>query len=60
VDISIFKHDRKLLDSFKNEMKIMEIINNPYIIKLFDKIFSENTAYLITNYCSGGNLEDLI
>ena len=53
-------HDQKLLASFLNEMKIMQTIDHPRILKLHDKIKEGNVVYLITSYCNGGNLEEFM
>ena len=58
--MTLFKHDNKLLQAFKNEIAIMETINNPRILRLVDKLRIDNLVYLITVYCEGGNLEDFI
>ncbi len=60
VDLNCFGKDRKLIEAFKNEMKIMKTIDHPRIIHLHDKIYKDKIFYLITTYCSGGNLEELL
>lgn len=50
----------KMVQLFKNEQQIMEIVDHPRILKLYDKLIDGNTIYLITTYCDGGNLEDLV
>lgn len=50
----------KMVQLFKNEQQIMEVIDNPRILKLYDKLVDGNTIFLITTFCDGGNLEDLI
>lgn len=52
--------DEKLFNSFSNEIKIMEKINNPRILKLYDKMKVKNSIYLITKFCNGGTLQDII
>ena len=49
-----------MLDLFDNEIKIMELINHPRILKLYDKFKIMNSIGLVTKYCDGGNLEELI
>ena len=51
------KNMNKYLD---NEIKIMELLNHPNIIKLYETIRSKNCLYLIMEFCNGGNLLDLL
>ena len=60
VDLKLFNGDKKMLASFLNEMKIMNTITHPRILKLSDKIVDNNLVMLITNYCDCGNLEELV
>ena len=53
-------NDEKLFKSFTNEIKIMENITNSRILKLFDKMKIKNNIYLITKFCNGGTLQDII
>ena len=50
----------RMVQLFKNEQQIMEIVDHPRILKLYDKLIDGNKIYLITTYCNGGNLEDLV
>lgn len=50
----------RMVQLFKNEQQIMEVVDHPRILKLFDKLIDGGNIYLITTYCDGGNLEDLI
>ena len=42
------------------EISILQSINHPNIIKLYDYKFDRNKLLLITEYCNGGNLTDWI
>ena len=50
----------RMIQLFKNEQQIMEVVDNPRILKLYDKLIDGSKIYLITTYCDGGNVEDLI
>lgn len=60
VDWDKLKIESKLVDLFRTEQQIMESIDHPRILKLHDKIITGNYIHLITTFCDGGNLEDLI
>jgi serine/threonine protein kinase len=60
VDLNILKEDKNMLKLFENEIKIMEMMNNPRILKLYDMVKVNNMTGLITMFCDGGNLEDMI
>lgn len=60
VDIKLLNGDEKMINSFLNEMKIMRAIDHPRILKLHDKIRIDNIVMLFTNFCEGGNLEELV
>lgn len=40
----------------KNERRIMEILDNPFIVKLKYAFQNDRKIYLVTNYCQGGEL----
>ena len=42
------------------EISILQSINHPNIIKLYDYKFDRNKLLLITEYCNHGNLHDWI
>lgn len=42
------------------EINILQTVNHPNIIKLYDYKFDQNKLFLITEYCNGGNLSDWI
>lgn len=49
-----------MLNSFLNEIKIMKTIEHPRILRLYDRIVDQNLVMLFTNFCDGGNLEELV
>lgn len=55
-----FRMDAKKIQNLVTEQNIMEIANSPRILKLYDKIDDGRIIHLITTYCDGGNLEELI
>lgn len=40
----------------KSERKILEMVDHPFIIKLRYAFHNERKLYLVTNFCSGGEL----
>ena len=51
---------KKMNKYLDNEIKIMELLNHPNIIKLYETIRLNNRLYLIMEFCNGGNLLDLL
>ena len=49
-----------MVQLFKNEQQIMEMVDNFRILKLYDKLIDGSKIYLITTYCDGGNQGNLI
>lgn len=52
--------DPHLKRLFHTEITIMNEINHPNILHLFDYLESENNYYLIVNYCNRGSLGELM
>ena len=48
--------DKSDLELAKTEIDILKISQHPNIIKLYDIYENENYIYIITEYCSGGDL----
>lgn len=44
----------------KNEVSIMNQLDNSHILKLYDYFEDDNYIYLIVEFCNGGNLNDYI
>ncbi len=44
----------------KREVDILSRINNPYIVKMVEAARTKNKFYIFMEYCSDGNLADLI
>jgi len=51
---------KNFLQSFLNEKKIMKELEHPYVVNLRFSFQSETKAYLVTDYCSGGDLSHWI
>lgn len=60
VDLNIIRQDKNMLSLFENEIRIMEMMNNPRILKLYDKLQIKHLTGLVTMFCDSGNLEELI
>jgi len=48
------------LDNLEHEIKILQQIDNAYCIKLHDAYFTATYTYLVCDYCSGGELFDVL
>ncbi|CAD8064486.1 unnamed protein product [Paramecium sonneborni] len=43
-----------------NEIKILLQIDNPNLLRVYEISRSANNTYIVSEYCEGGNLEDLL
>ena len=50
------KGDKKLKANLELEIKIMQGLKHPNVIRLYDVLTTEKHIYLILEYCSGGDL----
>jgi calcium-dependent protein kinase len=46
--------------SMEQEMKILLALDHPHIIKLYEQFEDRQKVYLVTDFCSGGDLEKTI
>lgn len=44
----------------KNETMILDLLDNPHIIKLNRQIQTSNNLYLVYEYCNQGSLDDYL
>jgi calcium-dependent protein kinase len=44
----------------KNEIAVMKLVDHPNIVKLFEFFEDDDYFYIITEYCSGGQLFEMI
>lgn len=44
----------------KNEILIMKLVDHPNIVKLFEFFEDDENFYIITEYCCGGQLFEMI
>ena len=51
---------KKSLKNLHEEIQILQNLDSPFIIKLFDKFKTKNHFYLIIEYCNGNDLENLL
>jgi calcium-dependent protein kinase len=47
-------------ERFQTEVKILQTLDHPNVIKLYEYFEDEKNVYLITELCTGGELFDLI
>jgi len=50
----------KNMDQFKAEISILQTLDHPHILKLYEYFEDKDNFYLITELCSGGELFDKI
>ena len=50
----------KNLERFKAEVQILQKVDHPYILKLYEYFEDEKNFYLVTELCKGGELFDKI
>lgn len=47
-------------ERFLTEVKILQTLDHPHVIKLFEYFEDETNVYLVTEICKGGELFDRI
>ncbi|KAK6766373.1 hypothetical protein RB195_025963 [Necator americanus] len=52
--------DEENLIRLEREMRILTRINHPHIVKLYEIMRTETTIYIVTEYCSGGELFEIL
>ena len=50
----------KNMERFKQEIAILQQLDHPHILKLYEYFEDEKNVYLITELCRGGELFDRI
>lgn len=60
IDKNMMKQDSHLQRLFKTEVTIMNEINHPNILHLYDFLESEQNYYLVITFCNKGSLQDLL
>ena len=58
IDLCKIKVDQ--LDSLRNEVNIMKMLDHPNVVKLFETFEEENKLHLVLELCEGGDLFDFI
>jgi serine/threonine protein kinase len=58
--IDIYKIKADQLDSLRNEITIMKMLDHPNVIKLYETFEEENKLHLVLELCEGGDLFDFI
>lgn len=59
----IKRYGERLIKAIDNEIKTLQMITkvkNPYIIEIFDNFETSNNIYILTEYCDGGTLQDIL
>ena len=50
----------KLMQQFEIEVKSLQKLSSPYIVRLFDVLKTARNVYMFMEYCSGGDLEQVL
>lgn len=50
----------KLMQQFEIEVKSLQQLSSPYIVRLFDVLKTARNVYMIMEYCGGGDLEQVL
>lgn len=58
--ISLHKHSYMNKKIILNEIAMLLKLDHPNIIKLYEIVESEDTYYIVTEYCDGGTLADYL
>lgn len=58
--IKLSRLAKPTLNLLHNEIKILQSLEHPNIIKFHNFYFTENNCYLVTDYCEGGTLQEHI
>jgi calcium-dependent protein kinase len=48
------------MERFEQEIKILQMLDHPNILKLYEYFEDEKNVYLVTEICKGGELFDRI
>lgn len=52
--------DNYMYETLKSEVNILKNLNHQNIVKLYDVLDTVNNIYIITEYCNGGTLDELL
>lgn len=58
--IDLYKIKADQLDSLRNEITIMKMLDHPNVIKLYETFEEESKLHLVLELCEGGDLFDFI
>ncbi len=58
--IRLNKLAKSNLNMLQNEIKILQTLDHPNIIKFHNVTYTQNNCYIVTDYCEGGTLQDHI
>jgi calcium-dependent protein kinase len=56
----VAKKKIKNMERFKQEIKILQMLDHPNILKLYEYFEDEKNVYIVTEICKGGELFDRI
>ena len=52
--------DNYMYETLASEIEILKKLDHPNIVRLYDVLNTTNNVYIITEYCNGGTLDDLL
>ena len=50
----------KLMQQFEVEVKSLQQLSSPYVVRLYDVLKTARNVYMIMEYCGGGDLEQVL
>ncbi len=56
----ITKHPKEFTTLLKREIEIMRLMNNEYIVNMYEVVMTKNNLYMFLEYCDGGDLKQLL
>lgn len=60
IDLLSLKDDKYLENAIFSEIYLLKRFDHPNIVRFKDVLSSKNSLYIITEYCKGGDLRDMI
>lgn len=52
--------DNYMYETLASEIEILKKLDHPNIVRLYDVLNTSNNVYIITEYCNGGTLDELL
>ena len=60
IDLASLMNDKYLENAIFSEIYLLKRFDHPNVVKFRDVLSSKNSLYIVTEFCRGGDLRDLI